>query len=62
MSFEKGYVQFNNVDQIPNTIYHVKGKMEIEIFSDFIIVKTEKENEIYIISSSHLVYAGNQEF
>jgi hypothetical protein len=60
MSFEKGYVRFNNVDQIPNTIYHLRGKMELEIFSDFIIVK--KEDGTFIIPSSHLVYAGDQEF
>ena len=28
MNFEKGYVQFNNVDQIPNTIYHLRGKLK----------------------------------
>ncbi len=62
ISFDKGYVRFNSIDQSPHTIYHIRGEMEIEIFNDFIVVKQEKEKKTFIIPSSHLVYVGNSEF
>jgi len=57
---ENGYVQFANREAIPNTVYSIRGHLEVTYTPELIFVRGLDDGRSFVFPTQRLVYAGSK--
>lgn len=61
MSGEHLYLQFVDQPAPPNTIYHVRGKLSVKVYEEWVHVSFADEPKQYVIPRDRVIYLGTEE-
>jgi hypothetical protein len=59
-TYEAGFVQFVNRNELPNTSYHLRGKMDVTVWDTYVRVEKAEDRAVFYIPRERLIYVGQE--
>jgi hypothetical protein len=61
VTFERGVAVFYNRDELPNTKYWIRGKLEVTFGTEYVVVRNFSSAETYVIPARRVFYVGSKD-
>jgi hypothetical protein len=59
-TYEAGYVEFVNRNELPSTLYYLRGKMDVTVWENYVRVEKAEDGSVFYIPRERLVYVGKE--
>lgn len=61
VAFEHGVAVFFNRDELPNTKYWLRGKLEVTFGAEYVVVRNFTSAETFVIPTRRMFYVGSKD-